>query len=188
MLRWFLLCAGGLFIFPGHSLATPAPTGNLQSAICDLKFHKFHVTNSQIEYNQTEQSAEIIVRVFADDFQSAISRHSGREVKLDRSADWKDKAKAALILSYLNENFVLKNKAGRQVKLSWVGMEGVADMFWIYVEGKMTGGMAGAQLKNRLHCELFDDQVNVVNTKFEGKQVGLMFEPKDGFKSITEKS
>ena len=92
------------------------------------------------------------------------------------------------MLAYLNENFVVKSKSGGQVKLTWVGMEGVAEMFWIYVEGKMPGGIAGAQLKNRLHCELFDDQVNVLNTKFQGKQVGKMFEPKDEFKSITEKS
>ena len=162
-------------------------SARLHAAFRNLKFHKFHVTNSQIEYNQAERSVEIVIRVFADDFQSAISKHSSREVKLDRPEDWQDKTRAALILAYLNENFVLKSKAGRQVKLTWVGMAGVADMFWVYVAGKMPGGIAGAQLKNRLHCELFDDQVNVVNTKFQSKQIGLMFEPKDEFKIITEK-
>ncbi|HWQ34804.1 MAG TPA: DUF6702 family protein [Blastocatellia bacterium] len=158
--------------------------GSLQSAICNLTLHRFHVSNSQLEYNQSAQSVEIIVRVFADDFQTAISRHAGREVRLDRLEDWKDKTKTALIVAYLNDNFVLKTKAGRPVRLTWVGMEGMADMFWIYVEGRMPGGLVGAQLKNRLHCELFDDQVNVVTVKFQGKQAGLMFEPKDGFKSI----
>jgi hypothetical protein len=156
------------------------------SALCTLYFHRFHVSNSQIAYNRTAQSVEIIVRVFADDFQNAISKHAGREVRLDRPEDWKDKVKTALIVSYLNDNFVLKTKAGRPVKLMWVGMEGMADMFWIYVEGRMPGGLAGAQLRNHLHCELFDDQVNVVTVKFSGKQVGLMFESKDGFKSIAE--
>ncbi|MFN7944440.1 MAG: DUF6702 family protein [Blastocatellia bacterium] len=158
------------------------------SALCTPRLHKFHVSNSQVEYNQSAQSAEIIVRVFADDFQNAISRHAGREVRLDRPEDWKDKTKTALIVAYLNDNFVLKTRAGRPVKLTWVGMEGMADMFWIYVEGRMPGGLAGAQLKNRIHCELFDDQVNVVTAKFQGRQVGLMFEPKDEFKPIAEPS
>lgn len=158
--------------------------GHLHSAIRHPNFHKFHVSNSQLEYKPSAQSVEIIVRVFADDFQAAISRHAGREVRLERPEDWQDKAKTALIVAYLNDNFVLKTKAGRPVRLTWVGMEGMADMFWIYVAGRMPGGLVGAQLKNRMHCELFADQVNVVTAKFQGKQVGLMFEPKDEFKII----
>jgi hypothetical protein len=161
--------------------------GNLPSAIRKLHFHKFHVSNSQIEYNQTAQSVEVVIRVFADDFQHAISRRSGREIRFDRPEDWKDKAKTELILAYLNENFVVKNKTGRPVKLSWVGMEGMADMFWIYLEGKMPGGLVGAQIRNRVHCELFDDQVNVLTAKFQGRQIGLMFEPKDDFKLIAQR-
>ncbi|MFN0121260.1 MAG: DUF6702 family protein [Blastocatellia bacterium] len=150
--------------------------------------HKFHVTNAQLEYNAAAQSAEIVIRVFADDFQTAISKHAGQDTKLDRPEHWKDKTRAALILSYINASFALKNKAGRPVKLSWIGMEGQADMFWLYVEGKIPGGLAGAQLRNRLHCELFDDQVNVVTAKFQGKQVGMMFEPKDEFREIVIKN
>ena len=65
------------------------------------------------------------------------------------------------------------------------------DMFWLYLEGKVPAGSAnsgsldGSQLRNRIFCELFDDQVNIVNTKIQNKQIGLMFESKDGFKLIS---
>lgn len=149
--------------------------------------HKFHVTNSQIEFNAATQSVEIIIRVFADDFENALSKHAGRSVKPDTSNNGRSQANANLILGYLNQNFVLRNKAGRPVKLSWVGLEAQADMYWLFVEGKIPGGISGAQLRNRIHCELFDDQVNVVNTKLPGKQFGHMFEGRDEFKVITEK-
>ena len=89
-----------------------------------------------------------------------------------------------LVMAYLRSNFELKNKAGRPVALSWNGIEGQPDMFWIFVKGRAPGGLEGAQLRNKIFCELFDDQVNIVNAKHQGKQIGLMFEAKDDFKIL----
>jgi hypothetical protein len=161
--------------------------GILPPARMSLSLHKFHVSNSQIEYNPTTQAAEIIIRVFADDFENALSKHAGRSVKPDAASNGRSQANASLILGYLNQQFTLKTKAGKPVKLTWIGLEAQADMYWLFLEGKIAGGMEGAQLRNRIHCELFDDQVNVVNTKFQGKQFGHMFEPQDEFKVITQK-
>jgi hypothetical protein len=66
-------------------------------------------------------------------------------------------------------------------------MELQADMIWVYVEGKLPGGLGGAQLRNRLMQELFEDQVNIVNFKYDGKQTGTMFNGQDGFKVVPEK-
>jgi hypothetical protein len=48
----------------------------------------------------------------------------------------------------------------------------------------MPGGLEGAQIRNKIFCELFDDQVNIVNAKHQGKRIGLMFESKDDFKIL----
>ncbi|MDX2041916.1 MAG: DUF6702 family protein [Acidobacteriota bacterium] len=154
--------------------------------------HKVHVSVSQLEYNQKAQSVEIVLRVYADDFENALSQHAKRQVKLDPATINKDKRIAETVMAYLRESFQLKDKAGRSVRLNWVGMEWQVDMFWLYVEGKMTAtppnsnALAGAQLKNKVFNELFDDQVNIVNAKIQNKQFGLMFESKDGFKTIAE--
>lgn len=180
----------GHSIAEGSNSASSRPvshSGIPRSSFPVPRFHKFHVSNSQIEFNPATQSAEIIIRVFADDFQAALSQFADREVKTDRPEDWKDRTKTALIMNWLNRNFVVKDKTGRAIRLSWVGMEGMADMFWIYVEGKMPGGLVGAQVKNHIICDLHQDQVNVVTAKFQGKQIGMMFEAKDEFKLITDK-
>lgn len=154
--------------------------------------HKVHVSVSQLEYNQKAQSVEIVLRVYADDFENALSQHAKRQVKLDPATINKDKRIAETVMAYLRESFQLKDKAGRSVRLNWVGMEWQVDMFWLYVEGKMSAtppnsnALAGAQLKNKVFNELFDDQVNIVNAKIQNKQFGLMFESKDGFKTIAE--
>jgi hypothetical protein len=150
--------------------------------------HKIHVSVAQIEFNQSKQSVEIAIRVFTDDLENALSRRSKRAVKIDPAAAKKDRQVGDLAMAYLRENFELKTRTGRAVKLNWAGLEGQMDMFWLYLEGKMPGGLEGAQLRNGIFCELFDDQVNIVNAKIQGKQAGLMFEAKDSFKVITERA
>jgi hypothetical protein len=71
--------------------------------------------------------------------------------------------------------------------LNWAGLESTPDVIWLYVEARTPGGLAGAQLRNRLFCELFEDQVNIVNTLHQQKTIGVMFEPKDDFKPLTER-
>ncbi len=155
--------------------------------------HKVHVSVSQLEYNQKAQSVEIVLRVYADDFENALSQHAKRQVKFDPAAINKDKRIAETVMAYLRDSFQLKDKSGRPVRLNWVGMEWQVDMFWVYVEGKMpavptnSNALEGAQLKNKVFSELFDDQVNIVNAKIQNKQVGLMFESKDEFKTIAER-
>jgi hypothetical protein len=105
-------------------------------------------------------------------------------VKIDPATAGKDRQVIEQVMAYLRSNFELKNRAGRQVTLSWNGIEGQMDMFWIYVKGRMPGGLEGSQLRNKIFCELFDDQVNIVNAKHQGKQIGLMFESKDDFKAL----
>ncbi|MGE0886327.1 MAG: DUF6702 family protein [Blastocatellales bacterium] len=164
---------------------------NPQSATGNLKFnfghslsHKIHVSVAQIEFDQKSQSVEVVIRVYADDLENALSQHAKRQIKIDPATANKDKRINEAVIAYLRDNFELKSKAGRPVKLAFTGMEWQVDMFWLYVEGKMLTGLDGSQLRNRIFFELFDDQVNIVNTKIQNRQIGLMFEPKDGFKTI----
>ncbi len=146
--------------------------------------HKVHVSVAQMDYNAKTQSAEVAIRVFADDLEAALSQHAKHAVKLDPATAGKDQQVGETVLAYLRRAFELKSNAGRPVRLDWVGLEYQANMFWLYVEGKLPNGLEGAQLRNKVFQELFDDQVNIVNSKLGGKQIGLMFEGKDEFKVI----
>jgi hypothetical protein len=146
--------------------------------------HKIHVSVTYLEFNQLKQTVEIVIRVYTDDLENALSRGGSQAVKIDPAKDAKDKRQAEMVMAYLRKNLELKNKAGHQVSLSWVGIEEQLDMYWLYVKGRLSGGFEGAQIRNKIFCELFDDQVNIVNAKHQGKQIGLMFESKDEFKAI----
>lgn len=156
----------------------------LCSSAVAAALHKFHVSVAQIEFNEKEQAVEIVLRVFTDDLENALSQHAKRPIKLDPATANADKQLGAMIMAYLRASFAMKSKTGHPIRFSWVGWEGQADMCWLYIEGKLPGGLAGAQLRNKIFCELFDDQINIVNAKIQNKQIGLMFELKDDFRTL----
>lgn len=141
--------------------------------------HKFHVSFTQIEYNAQEKTAEITMRVFADDLETALSRRSGQSIKLDH------KDAATWIAAYLRETLELKGRDGQIKKLTWIGLEPKADVAFLYIEAKMPEGIAGAQLRQRVFFELFEDQVNQVLLKSGSDKSSLDFKRGDGFKAVS---
>jgi hypothetical protein len=175
---WRSLIAVAIFVY---IVSLPS---NSQSAIRSPRSHTVHVSVTRLEFNQPRQMVEIVIRVFADDLENALSRRAKRQVKLDQATAGKDRQVGEAVMAYLRGAFELKNKMGRPIILTWSGIEGQMDMFWIYVKGRMPGGLEGAQVRNKIFCELFEDQVNIVNANHQGRQIGLMFESKDDFKPI----
>src|SRR5215475_5260870 len=109
-----VICAEALYI-PQSAFPTPHP-------------HKIHVSVTYLEFNQPKQTVEIVIRVFTDDLENALSRSGSRTVKIDPESAGKDRRVGDLVMAYLRRNFELKNKAGRPVTLSWNGIEGQIDM------------------------------------------------------------
>ncbi len=175
--------------------ATKKPPAWLPILVCALasllvghaRAHKFHASITQMDYDDKAKSVKIATRFFVDDFETALSRYAKRPVKFNTPQLLKEKANADAVSAYVRERFELKSRAGAPVRFTWVGMEMQADMILVNFEGKLAGGLTGAQVRNRLLHELFEDQVNIVNFKFDGKQTGTMFNVQDGFKVVPEK-
>ncbi|HEY0385483.1 MAG TPA: DUF6702 family protein [Pyrinomonadaceae bacterium] len=143
--------------------------------------HTFHTSLMSMEYNRQEQALEITLQVFSHDLEAILSRRSGKSVRLDKTPD-----AARLVFAYLQDAVNLRNNAGEMKSLEWVGMEMQADSVWLYVESKMPGGLTGAQLRNRVLFDMFEDQVNLVHLKDEARKSDLVFKPGDGFKPLFE--
>ena len=141
--------------------------------------HKFHLGFTQIEYNAQSKSAEITIRVFADDLENALSQRSGKSIKLEH------KDAAALIAAYVRETFELKGRNGQVKKLTWIGLEPKADVAFLYAKAKMPEGIAGVQLRQRMFFELFEDQVNQVLLKSSNGLSSLEFKRGDDFKALS---
>ncbi|MGI8656042.1 MAG: DUF6702 family protein [Pyrinomonadaceae bacterium] len=143
--------------------------------------HTFHTSLMRLEYNAKEQNVEISVQVFAHDLETVLSKRAGKRIRLDKSPD-----AASLTLAYLQDTFAIKNRDGQTKTLAWVGMESEADAVMLYVETKMPEGITGAQARDQIFFDLLEDQINLVNVRYDGKRNDLVFKPGDGFKSLIE--
>jgi hypothetical protein len=137
--------------------------------------HKFYTSLAQVEYNSEEKTAEVALRVFADDLELALTRRAGREVSLDRT-----KEADRLVLAYLRDTFEIRNRDGEAKALKWVGMELRAGVAWLYFEAEMPEGLGGARLRDHVLFELFDEQVNTVSVRYPGARGDLVFVHGDG--------
>lgn len=141
--------------------------------------HRYHTSVTRLEYNATEQLAEITVQTFADDIEAALRKRSkAGNVRLDSS-----KETNALVLDYLRSVIALKS-AGAEVELQWIGMELKGYTVWIYLQAKTPAGLAKTSLRNQLLCELFADQINIVNVLNDGKRASLVFKRGDAAQEI----
>ncbi len=141
--------------------------------------HKFYTSLARVEYNAETKAVEVSLRVFADDFELALTRRAGRTVKLDGT-----KEADRLALEYLRETFVLKNGAGETKALKFVGTEVQNQVAWLYFEAEMPEGLAGARLRDAVLFELFEAQVNVVDFKWTGGRSKLVFVRGDGEREV----
>jgi hypothetical protein len=136
--------------------------------------HKYYASLARAEYNDETKTVEVALRVFADDLELALTRRSGRKVYLDKTKDAAD-----LALAYLRETFEVGGRDGRRVELRWVGMETQGDVAWLYFEAPLPEGPSGATLRDRVLLELFRTQVNIVNLRYGGAKLDLVFKRGD---------
>jgi hypothetical protein len=144
--------------------------------------HKFHTSFAEADYNSETKSLEITLRTFPDDLENAIRKRGGERVSPDDK-----KAFGARVFAYLQETFQVKTAKGGAAKLSWVGMDAGVDSAWLYFEAALPEGVEGAQLRQQFLCDLYDDQINLVNVKSGAKKVELRFEHGGEFKAINLK-
>jgi hypothetical protein len=145
------------------------------------KAHRYHTSLTRMDYNEKEKLVEISLQLFTHDLVPILEQKAKKRVDLEKTPEV-DK----LILDYLNENFVLRNKNGEAQTLRWVGKEIEVDVARIYVEVPETESLAGANLQNTLFFESFPEQTNLVIARFDGKKADLLFRVGDKFKEIKE--
>ena len=163
----------------GLALAVAFGLSASHVALVTAAAHKFHTSFTEAEYSAPERSLQITLRTFPDDLENILSRRSGKAVRLDRK-----KEAEPLLVAYLRETFQLKNAKGEAVKLTWVGMDAGVDSAWLYFEAHLPEGPAGVRLRNQFMFDLYDDQINLVNVKQDGKKHALTFKNGDNFQPL----
>ncbi|MGH7498961.1 MAG: DUF6702 family protein [Gemmatimonadales bacterium] len=117
-------------------------------------------------------SADISIRVFADDFGAVVSLPPGAE-----TAD-------SAMSRYVRGRFAVSDRSGRPVALRWVGVERKGDVILIHVAVPALQGLSGTRVTSALLCERFEDQINIVRATYDGRSTTLLFTPGDASKVL----
>lgn len=139
--------------------------------------HPIHTSIAEADYNRSTKKLEVAVRVFADDFEAALSAISAKKISLERTPVAE---LDALAQRYLRERFVVTPAGGRQpAALNWIGrdLNDASNEVWLYFELALPGGVDGSRVRHGLLTELFSDQLNSVRLRDGARQTTLVFPP-----------
>lgn len=134
--------------------------------------HKYYASLAHVNWNEKGRSAEVAIKVFADDLEAALTAERGRRVRLDVTPDVE-----RLVEAYITANFLVANESGDPVALAWVGMEPDADAVWIYLEAAAPNTLSGWRIHDKVLFDRFSEQVNTVNVSQLGRKITLTFKP-----------
>lgn len=131
--------------------------------------HPLHTTHTDLRQRGGE--VEITVRAFTDDLHRAVA---ARERLTDDSAQ----------VRYLRATLTLADAAGHPAVLTLIGTRLDDDVTLITLRAALPRGLAGARVRQAMHTELFDDQVNVVRADYGGRRTSLLFTPGDPARAL----
>jgi len=126
-----------------------------------LAAHPIHSTLTEVTYDPKAGRVEVVLRVFADDFGTAVARaHAGQTTPMAR---------------YIGSKLQIQDRRGQAIPLRWVDARRTEEVIWIRMQGAAPAGLRGATIRNELVFDLFDDQVNILKARYRGGQQTLLF-------------
>jgi hypothetical protein len=132
--------------------------------------HPLHTTHTDLA-EAPGGRVVITVRSFSDDLRTAVGR---REHTVTDSA----------IARYVRSTVEVRDPTGRLDPLVWDSARTEGDIMLLSLHVTIAGGLGGTSVRQAMQMELHDDQVNVLQAKFAGKSVSLLFLPGDGLKAL----
>jgi hypothetical protein len=134
------------------------------------RLHPLHTTHTELE-EEAPGVIRIQVRAFTDDLFAAVR---AREPVINDSG----------VARYLRGAMELRRPDGGIAGLTWVGIRRDGDVCLITLGAQLPGGLAGVAVRQTIHTELFSDQVNVVQARYAGRRVSLLFVPGDRSRTL----
>jgi hypothetical protein len=134
--------------------------------------HPMHTAVTEIEYDATTTSAAIRIRVFLDDFTTAIHALPGTA------------AGDSATVRYVPSGFSVIDRMGRRLPLRWQGAERAGDVLVLRFYAAAPAGLSGGRVASTLLSERFEDQVNIVRVTYGGRRRTLLFTRGEAAKAL----
>lgn len=118
------------------------------------------------------------IRVFAGDFASAVAKHARKAPPTD------DRVTDTEAFAYVSSTFRFSDASGHPIPLTWCGSRRANDLLWLCVRVASVPAPTALRLSDTMLSELFDDQINIVQSAAGEKHASMLFTKGDGAKSV----
>lgn len=145
----------------------------------DARAHPLHTTLTELTEDRTRGTVRATIRVFADDFGTAVARHA-RARTLAPGAAWD-----AAAFAYVASAFTVAHRSGGALALRSCGLRRAGEVVWVCLETTSAAGLAPLMVRNAVLTDLFDDQVNIVQATVAGARRSVLFTRGDRAKALT---
>lgn len=145
----------------------------------DARAHPLHTTLTELTEDRARGTVRATIRVFADDFGTAVARHA-RPRTLAPGAAWD-----AAAYAYVASAFTVAQRSGRVLALRSCGIRRTGEVLWVCVETTSATGLAPLTVRNAVLTDLFADQVNVVQATVAGARRSVLFTRGDRAKALS---
>lgn len=158
LFKWFLLLI--FFMIPVQHVLPSFNIPPINSSV-----HPLYVSITEMNHNSRENVLEITVKLFADDFESALkSRHNAA---VDLSGSKMQKQAEPWVREYIQAHLQLKINS-RPVKLEFIGFEKDREAVWCYAQVNEIRKVGRMEIKNTLLYEMFDTQISIMHVNANG--------------------
>lgn len=136
--------------------------------------HPIHTSLAEADYNRTTQKLEVALRVFADDFEAALSARAKTKITLERTPRTEFDA---LARTYLAERFTVISPDGHPAPLAYLGRDykEAANELWFFFEFPLPAGPDNATIHHAILSDHYGDQINSVHLRDAGRKLTLVF-------------
>lgn len=146
--------------------------------------HEFHVSKCLVNFSEENQSLQISIHIFIDDFEDALK---DKEQKLFLGSEREKEVADQLVAEYLSNK--LKIKVDQKPAIfNYIGKEVSEDLeaLWCYFEIEGVQPDKNIEVENTILMELFDDQKNIVSLKGPQDSKAYFLFVNDYFSDILE--
>lgn len=140
--------------------------------------HPMHSTLAEVVQDPARGTLRATIRVFADDFGVVLTRHS-RATLAGAGPAWDEAA-----TRYAASAFGVRDGRGRVLALHSCGIRRAGGVIWICLATDAVASSEGLQVRDAILCELYDDQVNLVQGHIGGARRTVLFVRGDGYKAL----
>ncbi|MBL4624961.1 MAG: hypothetical protein JKY42_07465 [Flavobacteriales bacterium] len=136
--------------------------------------HGYHVSITQIDYNEKTQSLEIAIKLITEDVEYVIEETGADKLFLGEEKE-SDKADE-YIRVYLKKNFVVFVNS-TIVEQTYIGKEVEEGETWCYIEIKNVQNLKSLSVKSTIFISTFHNQTNRINLNVLGRSDSFVLSP-----------